>query len=62
MELTLKEKLLKAVESMPSDAGVDEAMERLYVIHKIEEGIRQVNNGQTISHEVAKARLQNKFL
>ena len=32
-------------------------MERLYVLAKIEEGLRQADAGQTVSHEEAKQRI-----
>jgi predicted transcriptional regulator len=52
-----KEKVLKAVRDLPDDASVEDAMERLYFLAKIEEGERQADAGQTVSHEEAKRRL-----
>jgi predicted transcriptional regulator len=36
---------------------VEDAMERLYFLAKIEEGERQANAGRTVSHEEAKRRI-----
>lgn len=49
----VKERLLDAVRDLPDDASVDDAMERLYFIAKIEEGQRQADAGETVSHEEA---------
>jgi predicted transcriptional regulator len=52
-----KERVLKAVRDLPDDASVEDAMERLYFLAKIEEGERQADAGQTVSHEEAKRRI-----
>ena len=52
-----KERVLDAVRGLPEDATVEDAMERLYFLAKVEEGERQVDAGQTVSHEEAKRRI-----
>jgi len=54
---TTKDRVMKAVQELPADATVEQAMERLYFIAKVEEGIRQAEAGQLMSHEDAKRRL-----
>jgi predicted transcriptional regulator len=54
---TTKERVLEAVQQLPADATVEQAMERLYFIAKVEEGLRQAEAGKTISHEDVKRRL-----
>lgn len=54
---TTKDRLLEAVQQLPPDATVEQAMERLYFLAKVEEGLRQVNAGQVVSHEEARRRL-----
>jgi predicted transcriptional regulator len=54
---TTKDRVLDAVQQLPADATVEQAMERLYFIAKVEEGLRQANAGQVISHAEAKRRL-----
>ena len=56
-ESTIKERVLDAVRDLPEDTTVEEAMERLYFLAKIEEGLRQADAGQTVSHEEAKQRI-----
>ena len=57
-EVTLKDRILKAVEDLPADAGIEEAMERLYLLFKIEKGIQEADEGKTISHTEAKERMK----
>jgi predicted transcriptional regulator len=52
-----KERALQAIRDLPDDASVEDVMERLYFLSKVEEGIRQADAGQTMSHEEVKRRL-----
>ncbi len=52
-----KARVLEAVRDLPEDASVEDAMERLYFLAKVEEGERQADSGQTMSHEDAKRRI-----
>lgn len=56
-ESSVKERVLEAVRELPDDATVEEAMERLYVLAKIQKGLEQAEAGQTVSHEEAKRRI-----
>jgi predicted transcriptional regulator len=49
--------VIEAIESLPSDATVEDAMERLYFLAKIQRGLEQADAGDTISHDEAKKRL-----
>lgn len=53
-----KQDILKALEGLPDDASIEDAMERLYLIYKIEKGLQQVEAGQTLTHEEAKAKME----
>jgi predicted transcriptional regulator len=55
--MTLKEKVLQAVEDLPDDAPIEAAMERLLFLAKVEKGLEQANAGQTIPHEEVKQRV-----
>ena len=55
-ETKAKERVLEAVRALPEDATVEDAMERLYFLAKVEEGLRQVDVGQTVDHEEARRR------
>ena len=53
----IKERVLDAVRDLPDDATVEDAMERLYFLAKVEEGLRQAEEGQMVSHAEAKRRI-----
>jgi predicted transcriptional regulator len=53
---TAKQRALEAVQALPDSATMDEAIERLCFIAKIEEGLRQSREGQLISHDEVKKR------
>ncbi len=52
-----KEQMLKAIQNFPADATVEDAMERLYLLDKIERGIAQADAGQKVSQEEARRRM-----
>jgi predicted transcriptional regulator len=52
-----KQLIRDAVEKLPADATVEDAMERLYLLAKVERGVAQADSGQTLSHEEVRARL-----
>jgi len=52
-----KERVLEAVRDLPEDATFEDVMERLYFLAKVEEGLRQADAGDTVSHEEAKQRI-----
>jgi len=51
----VKTEIVRIVQDLPDDATVEDAMERLYFLAKIERGLQQ-SEGETISHEEIKAR------
>ena len=53
---SLKRKIVEAVESLPEDATVDDAIERLYFLAKVERGLEQSEAGDVIPHEDIKKR------
>ena len=56
MTPTTRDRVLEVIERLPAETSVEEAMERLYFLADIEEGLRQVEQGQVLSHEEAKRR------
>ena len=55
--MTIREKVIQVVQDLPDDASVEDAMERLLLLAKIERGIEQADSGQTISHTQVKQRM-----
>lgn len=54
---SVKQRVLEAVEALPADATIEDAMERLYFLAKIQRGLEQADAGETMTHEEAKKRL-----
>ena len=59
-ETGAKKKILEVVEQLPDDATIEDAIERLYFLAKIEKGIREADAGLTVSHDEAKKRLSGE--
>ena len=51
-----KERIIHALDDLPEDATVEQAIERLYFLAKIEKGVAQLDNGEAIDHEEVKRR------
>lgn len=56
-----KGQIVQAVAGLPEDATLDDAIERLLFLSKIEQGLDQVRRGETISHEEVEHRLAAKI-
>ena len=54
---TTKDRIVEAMTQLPPDATIEQAMEHLYFLAKVDRGLQQAEQGQTISHEDAKRRL-----
>ena len=55
--MTVKEKVVHAVQDLPEDASIEDAMERLFFLSKIEKGIQQADSGQTLSHAQVREKM-----
>ena len=55
-EATAKQKVVEAVQKLPEDATVEDAMERLYFLAKVERGLEQAKAGREVSHEEIRRR------
>ena len=53
---SVKERLLEVARQLPADATIEDAMERLYFLAKIDSGLEEAEAGKTISHDDVKAR------
>jgi len=53
---TDKQRALEAIQALPESATIDDAIERLCFIAKIEEGLKQSRAGQVVSHNEVKKR------
>ena len=55
--MTTKDLVVKAVSELPEDAAIEDVMERLLLLAKIERGLQQAEAGETISHDEVKQRV-----
>jgi predicted transcriptional regulator len=54
VDISGKQRAIEALQTLPEQATMDDAIERLCFIAKIEEGIRQSEARQLVSHEDVK--------
>ena len=55
--MLVKATVLDTIQQMPNEFSLEDLMEKLILIEKIEKGLEQVKAGQTFSHEEAKKKL-----
>jgi hypothetical protein len=55
--VTAKQKVVKAIRDLPADASIEDAMQRLLFLVKIDRGLQQANAGQTIPHAQVKEKM-----
>jgi predicted transcriptional regulator len=48
---TRKQRAIEAIRALPEDATLEDAIERLCFIAKVEEGLRQSESGELVPHE-----------
>ena len=56
-----KEKLQKQIDEFPDEISIDEIIERLIMIEKIETRIQESKNNETISEDDLKNEMQEWF-
>ena len=56
METTEKQRAIDAIRSLSEEATIEDAIERLCFIAKIEEGLRQSDAGKLVPHDAVKKR------
>lgn len=54
---TTRDRILDALQDLPSDATYDDAIERLVFLAKIDAGLAELEAGQGIPHDEVKRRL-----
>jgi predicted transcriptional regulator len=52
-----KQKALAAIAGLPADATIEDAIERLVLLAKIDRGLAQVRDGKALDHAEVKRRL-----
>ena len=57
MSATIKDNVIEMIRRMPDDASVTDIMAELYVRQKIDVGLQQLDNGQSLSQDEVEQRL-----
>ena len=52
-----RDRIIEALRELPPDATVDDAIERLVFLAKIEAGLAELDRGEGIPHDEVKRRL-----
>ena len=55
-DASAKQRVIEAVRQLPEDATVEDAMERLYFLAKVERGLEDAKAGRFVSHEEIRRR------
>ena len=59
--MTIKEEIIKLMQDLPDEAPAEEtigeAIDRLYLLYRVERGERQINEGKGIPHEEVRQRI-----
>jgi predicted transcriptional regulator len=55
-EVSPKERILEALQNLPADATIEDAIERLIFLARIEEGLAELDAGKGVPHEEVKRR------
>ncbi|MFN5371034.1 MAG: hypothetical protein ACK5B6_06170 [Bacteroidia bacterium] len=53
-----KQKIIKSIESLPENFSIDEVIDRIMLLQKIEIGLEQSEKGDTHTHFEAKKKLK----
>ena len=53
-----KEQAIKAIQDLPQNATIEDAMEKLCLLYKIDRGIKQADEGNKISQDEAKKKME----
>jgi predicted transcriptional regulator len=56
-DMTTKAAVIELIRQLPDDVGIDEIMDELYARRTIEQGLRQLDAGETLPHEEVQRRL-----
>ena len=54
---TTRDRILEALQDLPADATMDDAIERLVFLAKIDAGLTELDAGKAIPHAEVKRRL-----
>ncbi len=53
-----KKQVMKVIKSLPDDCTIEDIQYRLYVLEKVEQGIRAIDEGRVVPHEEVEKRVR----
>ena len=56
-----KTQILETLEGLPEEFTIDELVDKLIIIEKINKGLRDIEDGRSMSHEEAKKKVMGKW-
>jgi predicted transcriptional regulator len=59
--MTVKDELKRMIETLPDDARFEDAIERLYLLYKIQRGEEQAERGEVLSQEEVEKRFEARW-
>ncbi len=57
MTATVKEQVLEMIRKLPDDSTVSDIMAELYFRQKVDEGLREAEEGDTLEHDEVRQRM-----
>ena len=58
--MTTKQKILSVIERLDDDVSIDQAIDRLYMLRKIEIGLQQAESGDVLEHDEFMKQLEDE--
>jgi predicted transcriptional regulator len=55
--MTVKEQVRLIAEQLPTNATIEDAIEQLLFLYRVEYGLQQADEGNTLSHEAVLSRI-----
>ena len=55
--MQIKHQIIRAIQDLPEDVSFEEALERLYLLYKIERGEKQADAGDLVTQNEARERM-----
>ncbi len=59
---TVKQEVINILNKLPDDVDIDEIMYRLYVLDSIHKGLKDVEEGRTLTSEEVKQAIDSWYL
>ncbi|MBI5308366.1 MAG: hypothetical protein HZB37_08585 [Planctomycetes bacterium] len=53
-----KKQVMKVIKLLPDDCTIEDIQYRLYVLEKVEQGIRAIDEGRVVPHEEVEKRVR----